>query len=88
MNNTYHNQCIRCGKERIVVRTWKEQVGYSTVTNTEMACPDPQCQAQVEKENQKQVDKYQLMKKKSEDRMKKRYANALKKRTEGKNQKN
>lgn len=80
MSKTYQNLCIRCGKVRVVVRTWEEQVGYSTVTNTEMACPDPECQKKVDKENQMQTNKYRQMKKKSEERMKERYASALKKR--------
>lgn len=76
MTSTYHNLCIRCGKERVVVRTWIEKVGYSTVTNTLMACPDPECQKLVTAENRKQTNKYKEMKRKSEDRMKKRYATA------------
>lgn len=79
MTKTYQNLCNRCGKVRVVVRTWEEQVGYSVVTNTEMACPDPDCQRAVDAENRKQMDKYKLMKRKSEERMKERYASALKK---------
>lgn len=80
MTKEYHNVCIRCGKERIVLREWKEKFGYSTVINTEMICPDPQCQKKVEKENRKQVNRYRLMKKKSDDRLKKRRESILKKR--------
>lgn len=84
MNQTYKNLCIRCGKERVVVRTWVEQVGYSQVTNTLMTCPDPECQKLVTAENRKQTNRNKQMKRKSEERTKLRYANALKKRKEKK----
>lgn len=52
-----NNPCYRCGKERIFVRSWQEKIGYSVVTTTESACPDPECQKKVEDENKKRVDK-------------------------------
>lgn len=51
------NPCTRCGKERIFVRTWKEKIYGSTITTTENACPDPECQKIVEKENKERVEK-------------------------------
>jgi hypothetical protein len=84
MEKSYQNLCIRCGKKRVVVRTWEEKTEYSTVINTEMACPDPECQKQVEKQNQKQVDKFHLMNRKSEERRKKRISENLKKRAKNK----
>lgn len=57
MPNLYSNPCTRCGKERIIVRTWKETVGYSVVTTRETACPDKACQKMVEQANKKQIDK-------------------------------
>lgn len=62
------NPCVRCGKQRIVVKKWKEKIGYSVVYNTEMACPDKECQKKVESENKKQRDKYIGMRQKSEQR--------------------
>ena len=44
------NLCIRCGKERVVKKTWTEKVGTSLITYTETVCPDPKCQKIVEKQ--------------------------------------
>jgi len=55
----YSNPCPRCGKERIFVKTWKEKIGYSTITTTETACPDKECQKIVVKGNKNQKDKYE-----------------------------
>jgi hypothetical protein len=55
------NLCIRCGKVRVVAKTWKERViSYgktSVVELTEMVCPDKKCQAQVEKDLAAQGEK-------------------------------
>lgn len=40
--------CIRCGKLRIMGRTWSEDVGFSQVTYTLTVCPDADCQKVVE----------------------------------------
>lgn len=42
------NPCVRCGKERIVIKTYKEFVGNSLVINTLTACPDPDCQSRID----------------------------------------
>lgn len=42
------NPCSRCGKERVVVKTYKEFVGNSVVINTLTACPDPDCQSKID----------------------------------------
>ncbi len=44
MKTESRSVCIRCGKERIVVKTWHEKVGFSMVTYTKTACPDKECQ--------------------------------------------
>lgn len=44
------NPCIRCGKERVIKKTWKELVGNSLITYTTTTCPDAKCQEIVEKE--------------------------------------
>jgi len=49
MQKDIANVCIRCGKTRIVTKTWKEYVGTSTVTYTTTACPDQACQKIVDK---------------------------------------
>ncbi|MBI4973602.1 hypothetical protein HZC27_03265 [Candidatus Roizmanbacteria bacterium] len=68
MKKTYSNPCVRCGTERIVARTWKEKMDNSTIVNTEMVCPNPDCQKQVVKENKKQTDRYAALRLKSEQR--------------------
>ena len=45
--NVFSNPCIRCGKERITVRVYKEKIGGSTIIQTETACPDSGCQTLV-----------------------------------------
>lgn len=72
MNKAYSNPCVRCGKERVILRTWKERVGNSVVVNTDTICPDPECQKLVNKENKKQRDKHAAMKLRSEQRAKQR----------------
>jgi hypothetical protein len=45
---TSNSVCIRCGKERIVLKSWKEFIGTSQVTYTTNICPDPKCQKVVD----------------------------------------
>jgi hypothetical protein len=52
----YNSPCIRCGKERIVAKSWNETIGTSVVTYTTTVCPDPECQKIVEKQLQKKKD--------------------------------
>lgn len=51
--NKSKNPCSRCGNERIVVRTWEEKVWDSVIVNTETKCPNPECQKEVDSDNQK-----------------------------------
>ncbi len=48
----YSSPCIRCGKDRIEGKTWKEKsvshFGTSYIIHTEMRCPDKACQRIVE----------------------------------------
>jgi hypothetical protein len=69
MNKTYSNPCIRCGKERVVVRTWKEKLYGSVIINTESDCPDPECQKKVNRDNKKQRDKNNALKLRSAQRV-------------------
>lgn len=57
MQQPYKNICYRCGKERIVTRTWKEKVENSIIENTEAVCPDKKCQATIEKDIRKLKNK-------------------------------
>ena len=48
MTNPALNVCTRCGKQRIVVKTWKERIKDSTIIHTSNACPDAACQKIVD----------------------------------------
>ncbi|MCL5095783.1 MAG: hypothetical protein M1575_03600 [Patescibacteria group bacterium] len=50
MQNKTDNLCIRCGKPRVDVKTWKECVKGITFTHTTTSCPDPECQKLVDKQ--------------------------------------
>lgn len=39
--------CSRCGKVRVVTKTYREKVGTAYVEYTETACPDSDCQSRV-----------------------------------------
>lgn len=68
MNKTRSNPCVRCGKERVIVKTWKEKFGDSVIINTESDCPDKECQKKVDLENKKYRERQAAMKLKSEQR--------------------
>lgn len=72
MNKIFKNPCVRCGKERIVLKTWNEKMGESIIINTKTICPDPDCQRLVNKDNKKQKDKYLAMQLRSSERAKER----------------
>jgi hypothetical protein len=42
--------CTRCGKVRIVTKTYKEYIGDSLVVTNLTSCPDADCQAIVDKQ--------------------------------------
>jgi len=54
--------CTRCGKPRIVVKTYEEKVDTSTVTYTITECSDPECQKMVNKTLQTEKKKRQFIK--------------------------
>lgn len=69
---TMNNPCIRCGKQRILAREWKEtlitRTGESVVTHTLTVCPDPECQAIIDKNRAIQNEKDEKRKKEFEER--------------------
>lgn len=69
MNNRQSNPCYRCGKERTVVKTWKEESGISDVTITQTVCPDPACQKIIVNELKTQDKKKQLLAQRKEERL-------------------
>jgi len=78
MKKTFGNPCSRCGKERVVIRTWKEKIDNSIITNIETACPNKECQAEVDKINKKQQERSAALKRESEKRLQNRKANSKK----------
>lgn len=63
--------CTRCGKQRIVSKTWKEVrqtlMGETTIMHTETICPDPECQKKVDEQLAVAREKYLFHQKKKED---------------------
>lgn len=54
--------CTRCGKPRIIVKTYEEKVETSTVTYTITECSDPNCQKLVNKTLQTEKNKRKFIK--------------------------
>jgi hypothetical protein len=48
--------CIRCGKLRIVAKTWKDMIGTTQTVFTQTVCPDSECQKIVEEMLKKRND--------------------------------
>lgn len=70
MHTVITNTCTRCGTPRVVVKTWKEKMGDSTIYNTQTACPNKTCQQQVDADIQKQNEKHAILRQKREERIK------------------
>jgi uncharacterized membrane protein len=70
--------CIRCGRERIIAKSWSEYIGTSKVTYTSYVCPDKICQKIVEEEFKKkkarvaEIQRNALKRKKNNKRNKKK----------------
>ena len=62
--------CTRCGKIRIVSKTWTEKVetynDFALVTHTLRVCPDKSCQKLVDEELEKQRQNREDLKRESE----------------------
>jgi len=74
MESTSVSICTRCGKVRIVAKTWIEKIitasGKGNVTHSQTVCPDPECQKIVEVDWAKQKSKYLALKAEKEERLK------------------
>lgn len=71
MSNTV---CIRCGRERIVSKSWTEYVGTSLVTFVANVCPDEECQKIVDAQLKKKKENLEKIQNKS---IKRREANRI-----------
>lgn len=64
------NPCTRCGRERIVDRTWEETIetfsGSLIAVHSMSVCPDPKCQKIVEERLAIQKAKYDDIKRNHE----------------------
>lgn len=75
MYKKYTNPCIRCGKERIVVRMWTEVIptfsgAHQEIVRKDNVCPDPLCQEILNKEFAVQKRKRQKIAQEKEKRLK------------------
>lgn len=73
MNNKPQNPCTRCGKERILLKTWEERMetfsGVEVIQiNSKTICPDQKCQKIVEKDLKVQKDKREKVRHEREER--------------------
>lgn len=68
INNMATSSCTRCGKPRIIVKTYEEKVETSTVTYTITECSDPECQKLVNKTLQTEKKKRKFIKDEQEKR--------------------
>ena len=62
--------CIRCGKQRVVVKNWKETIGTTVTTYELTVCPDAECQKIVDRELQKKKEKMIAFQHNSQERRK------------------
>jgi hypothetical protein len=60
--------CIRCGKTRIVAKSWNEHIGNSLVTYVNTVCPDPECQKIVDEQLKKKKEKIEAIHRESVER--------------------
>lgn len=83
MHNPNSTPCIRCGKERIVSKTWKEEItnffGSSFVTHTETVCPDEECQKVVDEKFRQEREKKEAIQLEKQKRYEQSQKNAKKK---------
>jgi len=68
------NPCTRCGKERVLLKKWTEEVaGYGNnimkVTRSLNVCPDPECQKIVDAELSVQKKKRDVLKAEREEKV-------------------
>ncbi len=64
------NPCIRCGKERIEGKSWKEKSGTAFIVHTKTICPDKECQKALEATIAERIAKNeQILKRKAEAKL-------------------
>lgn len=68
MQSQTGNVCVRCGKQRVEVRTWKEHIKGAVLTHTSTACPDAECQKIVDRQFAAQKEKRAVVEREREQR--------------------
>ena len=68
------NNCVRCGKQRVLVKTWDELTVSTTITRSIWYCPDPECQKIVDKGIQDKKDKAEALRRDIEEKAQARKA--------------
>jgi hypothetical protein len=71
MINSLPNLCIRCGKPRIITKTWKE----GGLTFSTAICPDKECQKQVDETLRKKKEHLDRIKENSRKRLESKKSN-------------
>lgn len=56
------SKCTRCGKKRVVIKTYKKKVNGAEIIYKETGCPDPECQKEVNKQLRKEKQKREKIK--------------------------
>lgn len=73
------SRCTRCGKARVVVKTYEKEINGSKILYKLTGCPDPECQKKVEEGLQKEKEKREKIKADQEKREEQRRKNSKKK---------
>lgn len=71
------NVCIRCGRPRIAVKTWKEYSRAGLVIHTTTTCPNPDCQKIINQQFAAQKKKQETIEKAKQKRIMDRRQEAI-----------
>lgn len=73
------SKCTRCGKKRVVTKTYKKKINGAEIIYKETGCPDPECQKEVDKQLKKEKQKREKIKADQLKREEQRKQNSKKK---------
>lgn len=68
------SKCIRCGKDRITLSSYKQVISNSEIVYTTTVCSDPECQKMVDKTLKQDEAKMAVQKIEQEQRAQQRLA--------------
>ena len=75
-NQNSGSKCTRCGKTRVVIKTFKKKINNSEVIYKLTGCSDPECQKIVDQQLKKEKKKREDIKKEQEKREEQRKQNS------------